>query len=389
MSYISSKANRFYTGRESAFGQVAAITAADRIPAVKLQIRQQMRTAERKDKTGSRTFVGLPPGGRRRTQFNLRTYMTSWRTTDAPPGYGPLVEACLGGAPLLMAPGTAGSGSDGNTVMFGAPHGLTPGQAVAFNGEIRFVDAVVNDYGVVVNAPFSTAPPPGAALTPTCTYFPATELPSVSIFDYWSPETAVQRVLCGAAVNRMEVEVNGDFHEFHFSGLAQDVLDSSSFASGLGGLSTFPPEPARDSFDYSIIPGHMGQAWLGSVPSQFHTITSATFVVDNNLDLRAKEFGSNVPRCISPGERSVTVDLELYSLDDAATTALYQAARQGSPVSVMFQLGEQEGQLMGVYLKSVVPEVPEFEDSEARLRWRFTKSRAQGTADDEIAVAFG
>ncbi len=389
MSYISSKANRFYTGLEGAFGQVAAVTAANRIPAVKLQIRQQMRTAERKDKTGSRTFVGLPPGGRRRTQFDLRTYMTSWSGTGQPPAYGPLFEACLGGAPLVSQGGAAGSGSDGATVAFAGPHGLAPGQAVAFNGEIRFVDAVANDVSVVVNAPFSTAPPPGAALAPTCTYFPATELPSASIFDYWTPATAVQRILCGAAVNRMEVEVNGDFHEFHFSGLAQDVLDSSSFASGLGGLSGFPEEPALEQFDYSIIPGHMGQAWLGNMPSQFHTITSATFVVDNNLDLRAKEFGSNVPRCISPGQRSVSVDLELYSLDDAATAELYQAARQGSPVSVMFQLGEQEGQLMGVYLKSVVPEVPEFEDSEARLRWRFTKSRAQGTADDEIAVAFG
>jgi hypothetical protein len=55
----------------------------------------------------------------------------------------------------------------------------------------------------------------------------------------------------------------------------------------------------------------------------------------------------------------------------------------------MFQLGEQEGQLLGVYLKSVVPEVPEFDDSEPRLQWHFRDSRAQGTVDDEIALAFG
>ena len=48
--------------------------------------------------------------------------------------------------------------------------------------------------------------------------------------------------------------------------------------------------------------------------------------------------------------------------DDDATKALYQAARQQSPISVMFQLGDNDGQLMGVYLKSVVPEVPEFDD---------------------------
>jgi hypothetical protein len=76
-------------------------------------------------------------------------------------------------------------------------------------------------------------------------------------------------------------------------------------------------------------------------------------------------------------------------MDDSATIALYQAARQRSPISVMFQLGEVDGQVMAVYLKSVVPEVPEFDDGENRLRWVFSGSRAQGTIDDEVYVAFG
>ena len=80
---------------------------------------------------------------------------------------------------------------------------------------------------------------------------------------------------------------------------------------------------------------------------------------------------------------------QLYSLDDSATAGLYQAARQQSPISVMFQLGETAGQLMAVYLKSVIPVVPEFDDSKNRLQWQFKSARAQGTVDDEIAVAFG
>ncbi|MCL5746649.1 MAG: hypothetical protein M1541_22410, partial [Acidobacteria bacterium] len=75
--YISSYANRFYTALESGFGEAAAITGVNRIPAVKLAIRQQLEAAERRDKTGSRTFAGYPPGGRRRTRWELQTYMTS------------------------------------------------------------------------------------------------------------------------------------------------------------------------------------------------------------------------------------------------------------------------------------------------------------------------
>jgi hypothetical protein len=72
MSYISSNANRFYTALESSYGKVSAITAQQRIPAVKLTTRQQLEMPDRKDKTGSRTFTGVPAGGRRQTQFNLR-----------------------------------------------------------------------------------------------------------------------------------------------------------------------------------------------------------------------------------------------------------------------------------------------------------------------------
>lgn len=84
----------------------------------------------------------------------------------------------------------------------------------------------------------------------------------------------------------------------------------------------------------------------------------------------------------------MTAAFELFSQDDANTQGLYQAARQQSPISVMFQLGESQGQLMGVYLKSVIPVVPEFDDGKNRLQWKFRPSRAQGTIDDEIAVAF-
>jgi hypothetical protein len=212
----------------------------------------------------------------------------------------------------------------------------------------------------------------------------------VSVFDYWDPVSTVQRVLCGAAVDRLAVKLNGDFHEFEFRGMAQDVVDSASFQVGDGGAAAFPAEPSAFRIDgYSLIPGNLGQVWLGVIPNQFWTVSSASIEVRNNLELRAKEFGSALPRAVVPGTREVFVTVELFSQDDTATTALYQAARQRSPLSVMFQLGQVPGQLMGVYVKSLIPDVPEFDDSETRLKWRFRDTRAQGTADDEVVIAFG
>jgi hypothetical protein len=320
----------------------------------------------------------------------LRTFLTSWQKTSAGPSYGPLFQAALGGTPLEFAGGTVASTTTGGQLGFAAAHGLAVGQAVASASEIRFVSAIVDATHVQLNAPFTITPASGATIGAAVTYTPSTSLPSVSVFDYWSPATAVQRLLCGGGIDQMDIQVNGDYHEFHFSGLARDVIDSSSFSSGgAAQLESFPAEPALGAFDYSIVPGNLGQAWLGTSASQFFTVTSASISLKNNLDTRSKEFGSSLPLAISPGRRTVTASLDLYSQDDSATEGLYQAARQQSPISVMFQLGDISGQMMGVYLQSVIPEVPEFNDSQNRLQWQFRPSRAQGTVDNEIAVAFG
>ena len=79
----------------------------------------------------------------------------------------------------------------------------------------------------------------------------------------------------------------------------------------------------------------------------------------------------------------------LFEQSNTVTQALYQAARQRSPIPAMFQLGNQPGQLFGFYLNAVVPQVPEFDDREPRLQWKFTNDRAQGSVNDELYVAFG
>ena len=388
--YISSNENRLYTALETAYGEVVAITAANRIAAIKLSTKQELETAERRDKTGSRTFAGFPAGLRRRTSFDLTAYLTSWDNPQAgPPSYGPLFRSSLGGTPLVFNGGTAAANSTQSALAFAAPHGLVPDQAVSHGGEIRFVAAIIDALQVQLNAPLSVTPILGAPLGPTITYLPATDLPSVDVFDYWIPATAVQRILCGAVVDKMQIELNGDYHQFEFSGPARDLIDSASFSSGEGQLTTFPAEPETAPFNYSIIPGHLGQVWLGSGPDRFFTLTSATVLLENHLNLRVKEFGSSLPRCISPGRRTVQAKFELYEQDDQATKGLYQSARQQSAVEVMFQLGQQAGQMFGVRMKSVIPQVPDFDDSDGRLQWQFANSQAQGAVDDEITVAFG
>jgi len=388
MSYISSNANRWYCAKESTYGQIAAITATNRIPAVSMTAQVQLAKSQRKDKTGSRTWAGLPQGMRTQASFDLKTYMRDWADPTTLPPHGPLFEAAMGMPGNLWAGGTPTSGTT-SSVVFGAPHGLAPGQAIVSGGEVRFVAAVADPMTIVLNAPLSAAPVPGLPLGPSATYSLTSALPSVSLFDYWDPATAVQRVITGAAIDQATIRLNGDFHEFEFKGSAQDIVDSASFASGQGFAVTFPPEPTVAAYTYSPIPGNLGEVWLGVIPNQFLTVSSASVQIKNNIDLRTKEFGTSLPQGIAPGQREVSISLELFSGDDSATLSLYQAARQRSPMEVMFQLGQAGGQLLGIYLTSVVPVVPEFDDSQNLLQWKFEDSRAQGTMDNEIIIAFG
>ena len=389
MSYISSNANRFYTALESGYGSLATISASNRIPAVKLTVSHKLAVTERKDKTGSRTFAGMPAGMRLQTTFDMTSYMRDWPDPSTLPSHGPLIEAAMGASGALWGGNAAAAGSTATNIAFATPHGLTTGQAVTAGGEIRFAGAVTNPSMVVLNAPFSVAPTLGTPLGQTANYRLAAQLPSVTLFDYWDPATAVQRVLTGAAVDQMSISMNGDFHQFAFKGMAQDLVDSASFVAGQGGATAFPAEPPTNSFSYSPVPGNLGQVWLGVAPSQFFTVSAASVEIQNNLDMRSQEYGTTLPLAIVPGMRSVMVTLELFGQDDEATTGLYQAARQQSPVSMMFQLGQVPGQLMGIYLQSLVPSVPVFDDSDKRLQWKFSDTRAQGTAENEMMVAFG
>jgi hypothetical protein len=294
------------------------------------------------------------------------------------------------GAPGLLWPGaTTSSGSTQSTIYFVSEHNLVPGQGVVYNNEMRFVAAVITPQVIVVNAPYATAPPAGIPLSATATYGLAITLPSISIFDYWDPSDAVQRIIPGVGLDTFTVSMNGDFHQFEFSGMAQDLVDSASFQPGQGGLATFPAEPTPNPVDYGLVPGNLGEVWMGVIPNQMFTVTQASVQLKNNLAMREKEYGTILPLAIAPGSREVNVSVEFYAQDDVPTAALYQAARQQSPLGVMFQLGQTAGQIVGVYLKSVIPDVPEFEDSETRLKWQFKNTQAQGTVEDEMVVAFG
>ncbi len=385
-NYISTNNNRFYAVLENSFGQVPIISAANRLPAVELQAHQQMQQSLRRDKTGTRTFLGSSPLARRATAFSLTTYLTAWDAASSP-GYGPLLQSACGGLPYLCTQLVLGNLPDPLHLVTTSPHGLVPGSGVSQGSEVRFVVSVVDSVTVLLNAPFSSAPAAGSTLTPCLSYPLGNIMPSVTLFDYWAPADTVDRVVTGATVDSLSIDLNGSFHELTFSGLAADLIDSTSFVAGSAGMQVFPIEPPVIGFDYSIVPGNLGEAWLGFNAQQVFTLTQANIQIKNNLAPRNMEFGSAYPRSIAAGPRDVSLNFSLFADDSTAVADLYLAAKRRTPISVMFQLGQQQGQMMGVYMPEVVLEIPIYDERETRLVWDFKADVAQGTNNDELFIA--
>lgn len=386
-TYISSNSNRFYVAKEASFATPAAISSSNRFPANKLEIHRTTERLRRPYKTGSRTYIGQDGIGRQDTAFVAKSYLTAW-DGNSQPHYGPLFEAATGGNSTVTTDHQVAN-STSALVQTVAPHQLRNGSAICRNGELRFVKNTIDVTTVQLNAPFTRPLTSGDHLTPVACYTLGSQLPSVSIYDYWDPTSAVSRLAIGAAVNRLRIGVNGDYHEFLFSGPAADVLDSRTFETGDAGLWAFPAEPARAPFSAMGVPGHLGHAWIGESENECLTLTSARVEIDNNIQVRNREFGALIPRAIAPGERTVSIEFTLLARDDQQTLNLYSAAKQGVGLPVMLQLGIQRGRLLGIYMPCVVPELPEFDDTDSRLRWTFTNNLAKGIDNDELFLALG
>ncbi|MBS1829791.1 MAG: hypothetical protein JST93_31115 [Acidobacteria bacterium] len=384
-AYIQSNENSHFLAKETAQGVVPPVGAANRVLLSGLKMLTTHAVPKRNDRWGSRS-VGEPIASvQKDTSFQFSTYHYENSAYPNQSIYGALIEAALGGDPLFFAGGTVDSQLTANRIRLVAPHNLSRLMAISRAGEVRFVDRVIDANTVEINAPFTAGLPSGSNLEPAFTYTLARSLKTLSLFDYWTPASSIQRVGRGAAVDRMKIAVNGDFHSMTFSGPMIEVLDSLSFTPGMGGLSEFPLEPSAIGSAHEMpVPGHLGQAIIGD--GHCYTMTEAEVTVNNGVGARSREFGSVIPRSFVPGRRAVSFSASLYVTDEASTRGLYQYASERATMPVMLQLGDRQGQLLGVYLPSIVPTFPEYDDRENRVVWHIEKCTAHGSAEDELTI---
>ncbi len=118
--YISSNNERIYVALETSYGAVPAITGENRIPLVKLRAKQVPEQTSRRDKTGSRTFLGLPNTIRQQDEFSAEHVHDGVDGPKRAAEQGPLFQAAMGGTPVFYTGGTVASVTGQTQIAFTA-----------------------------------------------------------------------------------------------------------------------------------------------------------------------------------------------------------------------------------------------------------------------------
>lgn len=383
--YIATHSNRIYLKSEVDHPELNEMTEAQLAPVTSLRVSAKRKQLFRQDKTGYRSETPVLGPQRELIEVAMQAYGTGWDGGSLKTAISPLLESGLAAATTVGSSYTVAAVS-GTSITFDADTTLAVGAALVFGQEMRFVAALSGPRDVTLNAAFTMEPSAGSTLLGSVGLRAGDSVRPMSVLDTWSPSQAVQRYLTGVAADKLMIEINNDFLEVSMKGYAQNLYDSVSGVGGAGFL--FPPAPAgAGNVLASPIAGHLGQAILGIEGTRVCTMTEAKITIDNNIEPRTDEFGCYGTKAFVLGKRRVTLDLTLFERNDSLSQALYAAAVNNTPVPVMLQVGNQQGGMFGIYLPAVLFAIPDFDDKQARLLWRFQASLALGAENDEVFLA--
>lgn len=383
--YIATHSNRVYLKSEVDYPELNEMSEAQLAPVTSLRVSAKRKQLFRQDKTGYRSETPVLGPQRELVEVSMQAYGTGWDGGSTKTAISPLLESGFAAATTVGTSYTV-SAVSGGTITFDADTDLSVGSALVFGQEMRFVAAVAGPRDVTLNAPFTMEPSTGSALLGSAGLRAGDSVRPMSVLDTWNPTQAVQRFMSGVTADKLTIEINNDFLEVGMKGYAQNLFDSVSGVGGAGFV--FPPAPVgAGSMLASPIAGHLGQAILGIEGTRVCTLTEAKISIDNNIEPRTDEFGCYGTKAFVLGKRRVTLDMTLFERNDSLSQALYASAANNVPVPVMLQIGNQQGGMFGIYLPAVLFALPDFDDKQARLLWRFQASLALGAENDEIFIA--
>jgi hypothetical protein len=329
MAFSLSRNERLYLNPEATFGTIPAFTGSDACRIIKATLVPDVALLTRQDKTGSRSrTAGV--AGRKSGKWSVEMSLAANGAAGVVPDCDPILQAIFGQAATV---------SSGVSVSY------------ALNDAIQ----------------------------------------SFAMASYRTPASVMQRIAFGCVVQEATFNLGQDIATVSASGECLWVVDSVNFsatdATGKGGLSSFPAEPASPVTNGGIIAGFTGSATFDS--NVLANIRTATLKIGTGNSIVKDTFGKYYGDSAEGDLRNVTLSFSLYDQDDAGTTNLYQKAISKTPINVTLQIGTVTGNKWTFTIKGLQLAVPNLDDSQRRWSASFGDSAASGsslTALDEVAL---
>lgn len=245
----------------------------------------------------------------------------------------------------------------------------------------RRLTAANTGTGAVTWAPaLAQAPATGAAVKAGIKYHMTTGLALSLWFAHYGLKTdgstaGFKRLLKGAAVERFSLNLDAtEEAQFTVSGPAQSLI------------TTVPSKPAAfTSVGSNPPPGWQTELWIGSTAQKF---IKATIDVNTGVRLRNNEAGAGSSNAATEAYRATRADISL-GLDCRVEdeSIIYDNAEAGTNLSVFFQLGFTEGNIIAVALPQVEFKVPDTGDEDEEVNWPF-RGMGLGSSDSALDGLF-
>jgi hypothetical protein len=244
------------------------------------------------------------------------------------------------------------------------------------------------DIGAFLQALFGKAPAVSGGTS--VTYAMDDNQYGLSVFDFWTPSTALQQIAFGTIVRRGRFSAGQDVASVEFDLQSRWVIDSAQFASAAtaakGGLTAFPSEPGSPTTNGNMAIGFTGANTIDG--SSYAELRSFEIDINANRELPNDVFNSYYPGSPGGDIREVGVSWSIYDTDASALNTLKGKAISQTPVAVVFQIGTVPGNIWTFTMNNVVLNSPATDDGQRRKVVNFS-GRAYAsslTAKDECTL---
>jgi hypothetical protein len=294
-------------------------------------------------------------------------------------------------APILLA----GMGSAVNTSLsttfsgtptvstgtVGSATGLAVGRAILITcpdgkKRVRWLTAVSGtDLTWAPNLPTGQAPASGAACKGVTNYLLTSANIETLAFAHYHKTTdgsaGLSRAIRMAAVDKLMFEFDANAEpRLKASGPAKDQTTAATQPGSFTTVGSFPP------------PGITGDLMIGNDALKFLKLG---IEVNNAMYLRNEEYGdASATEAFRGGRREVSVSLDTYFENQSV---LYDQTLTGAFVSLFFQGGYTEGNIIAARCPNVEFKTPQLDDPDTPIKAPFAGPALESAGNDELYIA--